>query len=340
MPPRAAFDPSPGAPLRIVIFNHKGGVGKTTLTVNIADALASLGKRVLLVDSDPQCNLTAYLVEESVVDDLLDNSDNAQGCTVWSALKPVFDGLGEPKKVPALERLPNVYLVPGDVRLAEFEQELGPAWSDSFQRRARGVRNTTALSQIVEQIAAMLHIDFVFYDAGPNIGPLNRVILLDCDYLIVPAACDLFSIRALKTLGHTLVTWIKDWQTALDLLPTGMYVLPGSPRFLGYVPQRFKTYGGGVSSSYAKYLPRIERSIESDIVTVLRRLDQRLIAPTKTGYELGQVKDFGTVANASQMQGVPIRNVSAGNPEQREEARIAFRELAKALIARTAVNEG
>jgi cellulose biosynthesis protein BcsQ len=332
---RPSFDDSPTHPLRIAIFNHKGGVGKTTLTVNIADALAGIGKRVLLVDSDPQCNLTAYLVEESVVDDLLDNSDSDNGGTLWSSLKPVSDGVGDPKAIPALERLPNVFLLPGDVRLAEFEQELGPAWSDSFQRRTRGVRSTTALSQIVDQTAHELKVDYVFYDAGPNIGPLNRVILLDCDYFIVPAACDLFSIRALKTLGHTLVTWIKDWQTLLDLVPPGMYVLPGSPRFVGYVPQRFKTYGGGVSSSYAKYLPRIQKSIESDIVTVLRRLDQRLI-PAKLGnYELGQIKDFGTVANASQMQGVPIRGVTAGTPSQREEARASFKELAEALMERT-----
>jgi cellulose biosynthesis protein BcsQ len=72
-------------PLRLAVFNHKGGVGKTTLTVNIAAALASLGKRVLLVDADPQCNLTSYIVDEDVVDDLLDTSDTEAGRTVWSA---------------------------------------------------------------------------------------------------------------------------------------------------------------------------------------------------------------------------------------------------------------
>ena len=337
MPLRAPFE-TPAAPIRVVIFNHKGGVGKTTLTVNIAAALASLDKRVLLVDSDPQCNLTAYLVEDAVVDDLLDSSDTEKGRTVWSAVKPVSDGTGDLRLVEALERLPNVFLLPGDVRLAEFEQELGPAWSESFQRKAKGLRLTTALSQVVERTANDLKVDFVFYDAGPNIGPLNRVILLDCDYFIVPAACDLFSIRALKTLGHTLVTWIKDWQTILDLVPTGMYLLPGAPRFLGYMPQRFKTYRGDVSSSYAKYLPRIEKSVESDVVAVLRRLDPRLIAAEVGMYELGQIKDFGTVANASQLEGVPIRDVKAGSPLQREEAETAFLVLARALLERTGMN--
>jgi cellulose biosynthesis protein BcsQ len=337
MKSRNAFEVPLSPPIRVAVFNHKGGVGKTTLTVNIAAALASLNKRVLLVDSDPQCNLTSYLVEDTVVDDLLDNSDESEGRTVWSSLKPVSDGTGDPKLVGAIERLPNVYLLPGDVRLAEFEQVLGPAWSESFQRKTRGLRTTTALSSLVSHTAESLGIDLVFYDAGPNIGPLNRVILLDCDYFIVPAACDLFSIRALKTLGHTLVTWIEEWRTILDLVPTGLYLLPGTPRFLGYVPQRFKTYGGGVSSSYARYLPRIEKSVESDVVAVLHRLDPRLVAPAGNRYELGQIKDFGTVANASQLEGVPIRDVKAGNPAQREEAKTAFLALARGILQRTGI---
>jgi cellulose biosynthesis protein BcsQ len=70
---------------KIALFNHKGGVGKTTLTVNIADALASAGKRVLLVDADPQCNLTSFYLEEAALEEMLTDSDDdgGNGETLW-----------------------------------------------------------------------------------------------------------------------------------------------------------------------------------------------------------------------------------------------------------------
>jgi cellulose biosynthesis protein BcsQ len=321
--------------IRIAIFNHKGGVGKTTLTVNIADALASMGKRILLVDSDPQGNLTSYLVDEAVVDDLLDNADTDEGQTIWSAVKPIFDATGEIKQIRPLERSTNVFLLPGDVRLSEFEQELTPMWNECFQRRPQGFRGSTALSRLVNQTAAQNGIDFVFYDAGPNIGPLNRIILLDADYFIVPAACDLFSLRALKTLGHTLTTWITDWRTILELAPEDMYLLPGKPRFLGYIPQRFRVYSGRPAADYSQYLPRIERSIGSDLVAVLKRTDPTLVPESTTGNQLGQVKDFGRLATASQNEGVPIRKVSTGTPGERAEAEESFREIAQSIVDRT-----
>ncbi len=320
---------------RIAIFNHKGGVGKTTLTVNVADALAGQGKRVLLVDSDPQCNLTSYLVEESVVDDLLDNSDSPHGRTIWSGVKPVVDGLGHVKEVTPIEWMTNISLLPGDIQLSEFELELGQFWNECFQRKQKGFRGTTALSSIVDNTCRAISADFVFYDAGPNIGSLNRVILLDCDYFIIPAACDLFSIRALKTLGHTLSTWVTDWQTIADLAPESTYLLPGGPKFLGYIPQRFRIYRGGLSSDYARYLPKIEHGISSDVIEVLRRTNPLLVPPTSTGNQLGQIKDFGSLAAASQIQGVPIKNVQAGTPDQREVARADFAEIASNIIQLT-----
>ena len=115
--------------LRLAIFNHKGGVGKTTLTVNIAAALGEIGKKVLLVDSDPQCNLTSYLVEDSVVDNLLDESDSTQGQTIWSGLKPIVDLIGNFKTISAIEPLPNLFLLPGDISLSSFESELSEYWT-------------------------------------------------------------------------------------------------------------------------------------------------------------------------------------------------------------------
>ena len=237
-------------------------------------------------------------------------------------------------RLAALERLTNIFLLPGDVRLSEFEQELSPMWNECFQRKQKGFRGTTALSRLVNEAAAQNAVDFVFYDAGPNIGPLNRIILLDCDYFIVPAACDLFSLRALKTLGHTLVNWISDWRTILELAPDDMYLLPGTPRFLGYIPQRYRVWGGRPASDYLKYIPRIEKSIGSDVVGVLKQADPSLVPESATGNQLGQVKDFGRLAAAAQSEGVPIKDVKSAaiTADERAEAERAFRDIAQRIL--------
>jgi cellulose biosynthesis protein BcsQ len=317
---------------RIAIFNHKGGVGKTTLLVNIAAALGALGKIVLLVDSDPQCNLTSYLIEEDVVDDMLDSSDSDGGRTLWSALKPVAEAMGGARVIEPVERLTNVFLLPGDIQLSGFEQELTTMWADCYQRKPKGFRGTAALSALVNDTAMALGADYVFFDAGPNIGPLNRIVLLDCDYFIVPAACDLFSIRALKTLGQTLRKWILEWETMVQLAPDDLYLLPGRPALLGYIPQRFRVYGLHPTLTYAKYIPQIERHIHSDIVTVLQKIDLNLV---RSSLALGQIKDFGGLSPSSQREGQPLWETTAGTADQRLEARNEFFAVAQKIINQT-----
>jgi cellulose biosynthesis protein BcsQ len=321
---------------RIALFNHKGGVGKTTLTVNIAAALASMGKRVLLVDADPQCNLTSYLVAEDVLDTWLDESDTSVGVTLWTALRPIVQATGDLYQIEPVEPgISKVLLLPGDIRLSDFEQELTQMWSDCFQRKLRGLRGTSALSQLINVISADHSIDYVFYDCGPNVGPLNHVILLDCNFFIVPAACDLFSIRALKTLGQTLATWVSDWRMIDRLAPDGIYLLRGDPRFLGYIPQHFRIYRGQVASGYSRYMSQIEKHIASDVVKVLRKIDPKLASTSLSQNKLGQIKDFGTLANESQIQGVPLMQANAGTPEQRRQAQLAFENIARKIIALT-----
>lgn len=317
---------------RLTIYNHKGGVGKTTLSVNIGAALAKRGLRVLLLDSDPQCNLTSYFLPDDVVDELLDTSDRPNGRTLWTAVKPVVNGTGPVREVEPYD-LPvdGLLLVPGDIRLSEFEHLLGDAWTDSFKRRIGGLRATTALSTLASLLVEAHKIDVVMYDTGPNIGPLNRVIVLDCDHFIVPVACDLFSVRALATLGQTLKSWIVDWQTISSLAPDNVELLPGRPRFMGYIPQRFKVYGRTMAQAPTYYLRKVQRQIGSDVMNVLRKVDTALVRPSGSDPRLGQVQEFSTLAQLAQRQGVPLSDVQGGNQDHIAQASEVFTGIASQI---------
>src|SRR5207244_5068993 len=176
---------------------------------------------------------------------------------------------------------------PGDIRVSEFEEYLNILWREIVERRPTGLSGVNALSWLVNELSGDLKADFVFYDCGPNIGPLNRVVLLDCDFLIIPAACDEFSIRAIRTLGQTIQAWLTLWKRIEDIAPDDIYLLPGRPRLLGYIVQQFKTYAQEMSGGYAPYVARIDQYVLSDVASVLKRD----IVP-KRGYELAEIQSF------------------------------------------------
>lgn len=319
---------------KLVFFNHKGGVGKTTLTVNIAAALSEAHKRVLLVDADPQCNLSSYLLQSDVLDDYLDSSDSAEGRTLWSSVQPVAEGVGDVKIVRPVELSGGqTLLIPGDIRMSEFEGELSEYWTQCIQRKAKGYRGTTAISSLVQQISNDDEVDIVLYDIGPNIGPLNRVILLDCDALVIPVACDIFSLRALKTVGRVLLQWIKEWETICTIAPSSLDLMAGRPRLLGYIPQQFRTYRGVPARNYARILTQIDKQVRSDVVSVLSSYDKRLIG-TAGGSNIGQVKDYGSLIPAAQQAGTALWLTQGATQDQRQEARAAFRSIANNILRR------
>ena len=318
------------SPVRITLFNHKGGVGKTTLTANIAFALAEMGKSVLLVDSDPQCNLTSYLLADEVVDELLNESDGSGGRTIWSALKPVFNGNHEGRLVAPIP-VGDIALLPGDIRLSGFEEFLSDSWVNCFRRRLGALYSTSSISSLVSRLHKQSNYDYVFFDSGPNIGPLNRVLLLDSDYFIVPVACDLFSVRALSTLGQAISTWMKDADTVNSIAPDDMPLLKARPTLLGYIPQRFRVYGQVMAKEASAYLREIKNRIHDDVAAVLRKHSEQLAPPRATDPNLGQVKDLASLVQVAQREGVSIWESSGGTPAQRTAAKRSFVRIAKSL---------
>lgn len=283
------------AAMKLALFNHKGGVGKTTLTINVADALADLGKVVLLVDADPQCNLTAFYLDEKTIDELLgESSESEAGNTIWSAIMPVVRGKGGIKVIPPIQVGPREMLAPGDVLLADYEEELPSAWTDSFARKERGYDVMCALADAVDGLAEKIDADIVLYDVGPNVGALNRAVLLDSDFFITPVAADLFSLRALTTVGRSIAKWVTDWRTVRSLASPKdrQRLLSGSPKYAGYISSAFKVSSGlRKAQPHSYWEGKIAPRVSKRVVETLRAVDPAL-TPLAPDNKVGDVKHF------------------------------------------------
>lgn len=143
----------------VAFFNHKGGVGKTTILFNVAIALAQIGKKVVLFDADSQANLTALAVTEKTYQQALDEER-----TIWSALEPLVTGAGDFKVIEPLSLRNNLWLIPGDIRLADFEGICPTGWTEALAGEARGFRVSTALYRLFQETATNKSADFVLID--------------------------------------------------------------------------------------------------------------------------------------------------------------------------------
>ena len=335
---------------RLTLFNHKGGVGKTTLTVNLADALADLGETVLIVDADPQCNSSAFYLTEPQLDEMLGESDNDEVAgddddeqtvspTIWSAIRPVVLGRGDVKAIEPFEVRDNVYLAAGDVFMSTYEEELATAWPDAFARKTRGYDVICALSKATTMIADSVGATIIMYDVGPNVGALNRSVLLDSSAFITPVASDLFSLRALTTVGAAVRRWIEDWKTVRGLAPATEQrrLLAGQPRYLGYIASAFKVSTGqrkaGAHEFWEnKLASRVTRRVADEIKQVAPRLVH--VPPLK----IGDVKHYHSLAPDAQRLGVAISKlkgrINSGRNRQIEGARKDFDALARAVQRR------
>nr|WP_309100869.1 AAA family ATPase [Fredinandcohnia onubensis] len=161
----------------ISIANQKGGVGKTTTSVNLSACLAYVGKRVLLVDIDPQGNATSGCgIEKANIDqciyDVLVDDVEAKNVTVPTTVE-------------------NLYMIPATIQLAGAEIELVPTIS-------REVRLKRALEEVQDQY------DYIIIDCPPSLGLLTLNALTASDTVVIPVQCEYYALEGLSQLLNTI----------------------------------------------------------------------------------------------------------------------------------------
>jgi cellulose biosynthesis protein BcsQ len=284
----------------ISVFNNKGGVGKTTLTFHLGHALAELGHRVLLVDLDPQCNLTLYALSDDEIASLWEPEDpfidgagyeesrsamsatdfaklTAAHRTIHFLLKPTEEGTGELATQPPPRPLAtNLDLIPGRLTLHLFEDKLSARWSDLYKADPLAIRTVTRLRSLIQDYAASRSYDLVIVDTSPSLGALNRMAMSTLDGMLVPCLPDVFSLYGIRNIGNSLAKWTTEFDTLYRLLPEHRRsAFPAHfVQFLGFTIYNARPYAGNnqwdLAKAHYNYAKQIPAMIQAHIPAQLR----------------------------------------------------------------------
>ena len=160
----------------IAVANQKGGVGKTTTAVNVSACLAKMGKKVLLIDIDPQGNATSGLgtdkKTETTIYEVLINSASIEEAIIKTDYK-------------------NLYICPSSAALSGAEVELVNMMGREYQLK-------TALADVADDY------DYIFMDCPPSLGMITLNAFTACDSVLVPIQCEYYALEGLSSLTNTI----------------------------------------------------------------------------------------------------------------------------------------
>lgn len=298
--------------IKIVFFNHKGGVSKTTTTYNLGWMLATLDKRVLVVDADPQCNLSSLLLGDSFDDYYTENLTKYQN--IKDGVKVAFEG--KPKPIEAVtchspKENPNLFLLAGHANLSEYDASL--SFAQNSNNAITALMNLPgAFNELINKTSEKYDVDFVLIDLNPGLSAINQNFFILSDAFIIPTNPDPFSIMALSSLSNILPRWV-DWADRMrPLFSDSSYPLSNSrPKFIGEIIQRFNIRKGKATKQVQTPIADIKAIVQDVFVPELKKHNM-LFEPI--AYDEAEILSDYCIAEISDFQGLMIKSHAQGVP--------------------------
>ena len=302
--------------VKIALFNHKGGVSKTTTTFNIGWMLAEKGKKVILVDADPQCNLTGLILGYDYID-LEEFYKKGTNNNLRDGLAPAFESM--PKLIDAVECIDvkgrdGLFLLPGHIRLAEYDVTLGIA--QELSGSIQTLKNLPgSINYLLNKTANKYNADYILIDLSPSLSSVNQNLLMVSDFFIVPASPDYYSIMAMDSLTRILRQWIS-WSKKAQgttILKEATYPFPEiTPKFLGTIIQRYRLRAGEPSEGFQRWVDGVNNEVRTKLAPELRIRGMILSEENyrknnvDSNYCLATIPEFNTLIAISQETQTPV----------------------------------
>lgn len=327
----------------IGMFNHKGGVSKTTTSYNLGWMLTELGKTVLLIDTDSQCNLSSIVIGENNLEQFY--KDNPEQ-NIKYCLSPAFDAkpsLIQPAECVKVKTNDKLFLLPGSFDLSEYEVSLGISFTVSA---ALGTLKNLpgSFNYLIQKTAEKYNADYVIIDMNPSLSAINQVLLESSNYFIVPAMPDYFSNMAINSLAKTIPRWERWAVTAREAFKDATYPFPETtPKFLGTIIQRFNIRNGKATAANRDLIDAINNTVTNQFLPALKSQNMVINSQYPDNYCLGLVPDFNTLNALYQKNGIPVFALSNAQLEHtgrvltqyqgtRKEFKLLFENIAKSII--------
>lgn len=218
----------------VAIFNQKGGVGKTTSSINLSAGLGKLGKKVLLVDLDPQGNSTSGLgIDKNEVEKLLYD--------VLALDTPIDEAIFE-------SSAENLDVIPSNNQLAGLEIEFARAgnWENSLKDKLNEVRD---------------NYDYIIIDCPPSLGILSVTGLIASDSVIIPIQCEYYALEGVSQLFETIEMVKKSYNSGLEIEGVILSMFDGRTNLSIQVVEEVKSFFKG--KVYTNIIPRNVRLAEA-----------------------------------------------------------------------------
>ncbi len=285
---------------------------------HLAWMFASLHKRVVIFDLDPQSNLTAAFLNEDEIEGIW-NQQN-QGSTIYNCVRPLA-GVSDIAE-PVLQKITtDLHLLPGDVGLSDYEDLLSEAWPSSMgdTNLYRPMRILSSFWQVMQMAADKVQAEIILVDIGPNLGAINRSVLVATDYVAIPLGADLFSLQGLKNLGPTLRTWknlwrkrLENWKGSNEAVSFTDFFLPqGKMQPIGYLCQQHGVRLDRPVKAYDKWVQRIPEVYCKHVLDdVLNNIEQDVVVERHC---LATVKHYRSLIPMAQEHRKPIFNLTSAD---------------------------
>ena len=218
----------------VSIFNQKGGVGKTTTSINLSAGLGKLGKKILLIDLDPQGNSTSGLGLEKRELEYLIYDVLAMDLPVKEAIFPTS--------------AENLSIIPSNSELAGLEIELAKEgnWEERLKNKLKDIKED---------------YDFIFIDCPPSLGILSVISLIASDSVIIPIQCEYFALEGVSQLFETIELVRRSYNTDLEIEGVVLSMFDGRTNLSIQVVEEVKNFFKG--KVYTSIIPRNVRLAEA-----------------------------------------------------------------------------